>query len=467
MPYPNEHSCHLKDSDQYDRIRRVNCDRKHEGKCIDVLYGVKEGKSEEQAYRYDKEIWTEAAARNHCEDAGGTFEAAAEEEDRANMIRFSGNIPPKPWYRMQSDEDSAEIEIFDEIGGWFGVEVSQFKKDFDEIKNKKSIKVLINSPGGYVFDGMAIYNILAAYKSKITTEIIGIAASIASVIALAGKTRNICQGTYFMIHDPYGFCMGPAEDMRKMAENLEKITGQIANIYARNSMLDKDDILQKMHEETWFTDEEAIEAGFADKIVDYGEMAAMAFDIAKFHNVPERMKTLAARKPETKTVPESDPEPEPEMGGTQMPENKESDDKAKIVSLETEVAELKAKVENEQEKVKLILSEKQDLAKELADLKAKISKEEKEQVIEEALSKGKITPKNRQKWEEAFDKDPEGTKILLETQDPVVDLSIHGTGTGGTEDAQLSEEDLAAAKLAGMTPEEYRKYSQMAEQEVK
>jgi HK97 family phage prohead protease len=75
-PYPNEHACRLHSPDGYDRMRRVNCEQKHDGKCIDVIYGVKDNKSEIQALRYPKKIWTAAAARSHCAGRDGSFEAA-------------------------------------------------------------------------------------------------------------------------------------------------------------------------------------------------------------------------------------------------------------------------------------------------------------------------------------------------------------------------------------------------------
>lgn len=78
MPYPNEHACRLKDPGQYDRFNRENCGQKHDGKCIDVIYGIKEGKSEIQALRYPKDSWTAAAAKSHCDSRDGTFEAASD-----------------------------------------------------------------------------------------------------------------------------------------------------------------------------------------------------------------------------------------------------------------------------------------------------------------------------------------------------------------------------------------------------
>lgn len=75
-PFPEEHACRLKSPDQFDRFARKNCDQKHDGKCIDVIFGIKEGKSEIQALRYPKGIWTAASARAHCKERGGSFEAA-------------------------------------------------------------------------------------------------------------------------------------------------------------------------------------------------------------------------------------------------------------------------------------------------------------------------------------------------------------------------------------------------------
>jgi len=86
MPYPNEHSCRLEDPDKYESFKRKNCEEKHEGKCIDVIYGVKDGESEIQALRYKTDIWDEDDAREHCEERGGKFEPAGDEEDDRGMV---------------------------------------------------------------------------------------------------------------------------------------------------------------------------------------------------------------------------------------------------------------------------------------------------------------------------------------------------------------------------------------------
>ena len=151
-----------------------------------------------------------------------------------------------------------------------------------------------------------------------------------------------------------------------------------------------------------------------------------------------------------------------------MPGKSEIDElKAQLAQRDEEIAELTkklAKVELKVEKFDLVLSEKQDLAKELADLKAKIVKDEKEQVIEKALSEGKITPKNRTRWEEQYDRDPEGTKKLLELQESVVDFSTQGTGAGGDE-SSLNAEEQEMADKAGLSKEDIKKYGPKAGKE--
>ena len=105
MPYPNEHACRLNSPDKYDRFARKNCDRKVSGKCVDVIYGIKEGKTEVQALRYPKDSWEAAAARSHCKDEGGTFEAASGGEAMVQLVRTKGTTGEYgPLHEMQMTE---------------------------------------------------------------------------------------------------------------------------------------------------------------------------------------------------------------------------------------------------------------------------------------------------------------------------------------------------------------------------
>jgi ATP-dependent Clp endopeptidase proteolytic subunit ClpP len=130
----------------------------------------------------------------------------------------------KKWYKIQAKEDSADVYIYDYIGA-YGVEAAALTRDLALIKDKKNINLYINSPGGDVFEGMTIYNSLLQIKEKLTVHVMGLAASIASVIMLAAEKRIMYQGSMVMIHNPWGCACGNAKEMREMAEVLDKIGG--------------------------------------------------------------------------------------------------------------------------------------------------------------------------------------------------------------------------------------------------
>lgn len=216
----------------------------------------------------------------------------------------------KFWDIKNQTEISADIYLYNEIGkSWWGETTSakSFRKELDEIGNVKTLNIYINSPGGNVFDGMAIYNQLKRHKAYKTVYVDGIAASIASVIALAGDKVVIPKNAYFMIHKPWSIAWGTATDFRKMADSLDVIEDGILNVYEGHSALTRDEIKQLMADETWMTGEEAFGYGFAD---DVGEEIQIAASVAqleiwnKFKHPP---------KIETKTeTPESNP---PENNG--------------------------------------------------------------------------------------------------------------------------------------------------------
>jgi len=197
----------------------------------------------------------------------------------------------KNWYNINSktSSDIVDVYIFDEIGT-FGVNAQGF---IDEIKAYKNtpISLHINCVGGDVFDGMAIYNILKKRTAETTVYIEGIAASMGSVIALAADKVVMAENSLFMIHNAWGGAMGEAKEMRKTAALLEKISGEIADIYMKKTNLPFDKVKQMMDEETWLNAKEAYELGFIDSISDAIKVAAK-YDISKFKNITnEEIKT--------------------------------------------------------------------------------------------------------------------------------------------------------------------------------
>lgn len=204
------------------------------------------------------------------------------------MVPYKVN---QSWFKMSRKDDTiAEIEIFDDIDSAYGVGPQNFKAKFDKINDAKTIKLLVNSPGGSVFDGMAIYNILRASRAKLDVEVIGLAASVASIIALAGRSLTIADGAYFMIHNPFTITAGGAEDLRKTADLLDKMQGEFITIYRGKSGLSDKEIKALMEQETWMTAAEAIRYGFADKVEDYGQLAARTqFNLARFQHAPSAL----------------------------------------------------------------------------------------------------------------------------------------------------------------------------------
>lgn len=200
------------------------------------------------------------------------------------------------WYEIKAKGEKAEIWIYEYIGEDFwtggGVTAKNFQKELAEIKASQ-IDLHINSPGGEVFDGIAIYNLLKQHPAKKTAYIDGLAASIASVIALAGDSVIMAENALYMIHNPTGMAMGTANDMRSLADVLDKIASTMIGTYVGKTGKPDAEIRALMDSETWMTADEAKEAGFVDAIGAEMDMAACA----KF--IPTMAKTGFKKIPKT------------------------------------------------------------------------------------------------------------------------------------------------------------------------
>jgi len=193
----------------------------------------------------------------------------------------------KNWYNIsgKASDGVVDIYIFDEIGA-YGLNAQSF---IDEIKPYKNspLNIHINCVGGDVFDGMAIYNIIKKRTAKTTAYIEGIAASMGSVIALAADNVVMAENSLFMIHNAWGGAMGEAKEMKKTAKLLDKISGEIADIYVKKTKLPYNKVEEMMDEETWLNAEEAYELGFVDSISDAIKVAAK-YDVSKFKNITNK-----------------------------------------------------------------------------------------------------------------------------------------------------------------------------------
>lgn len=210
---------------------------------------------------------------------------------------FARSIGTKFAVAQSSDAQATEIELYDEIGGW-GVNAKEFRS---KLKDAGDVVLKINSPGGSVFDGVAIYNDLKAHKGNVRVEITGIAASIASIIAMAGDEIAIADNAMMMIHNAWTVAIGNAEEMTAQAAVLSKIDGVLALTYAnRKGTPGVRAIKQMMADETWMTGKEAISNGFATEILTAADKTAEArFDLSRFENAPDSLAYSDEDEPRT------------------------------------------------------------------------------------------------------------------------------------------------------------------------
>lgn len=206
----------------------------------------------------------------------------------------------KQYFNIAKINDSVgEIDIYGEIidESWrmSDTETSapSFKDALKELKDVKQITVNINSGGGDVFSGVAIHNMLKSHKAHVTVKIDGLAASIASVIAMAGDKVIIPRNAMLMIHNAWTFAVGNASDLRKQAEDLEKVNSVVINSYLdKNPDIDEDKLRSLMDEETWLTAQEAKDLGLVDEIAEPNKAAANITknQIERYDNVPQKFK---------------------------------------------------------------------------------------------------------------------------------------------------------------------------------
>jgi ATP-dependent protease ClpP protease subunit len=196
------------------------------------------------------------------------------------------------WYDFRAQARGAEIVIYDEIGA-FGIPAKAFLDELKALGAVAELTVRINSPGGSVFDGVAIYNALKRHEASITIWVDGIAASIASMIAMAGDDVAMPENAMLVLHDPSGLVAGTALDMRAMAEALDRMKAGMVAAYRDKSGRDDAEIEALMAAETWLSAHEAVDLGLADRVEEPVRMAAH-FDLCRFRNAPPQLAALVA-----------------------------------------------------------------------------------------------------------------------------------------------------------------------------
>ncbi|HEX8347389.1 MAG TPA: head maturation protease, ClpP-related [Actinoplanes sp.] len=215
-----------------------------------------------------------------------------------HQYRFRGSIAPtadvKRPVRAEQPADTPGVgtihldDVIDSWGGYWGISASEFNEALAELGDVEHINLHINSPGGEVYEGIAILNALRRHKATVTAVVDGLAASAASFIAVGVDKTVMAPNTELMIHDAWGIAMGPAADMHAMGDRLDTISNNIASVYAGKAGATAEHWRAFMLAETWYSAEEAVAAGLADEVEgstelgDPGEIIENAFDLSVF-----------------------------------------------------------------------------------------------------------------------------------------------------------------------------------------
>lgn len=247
--------------------------------------------------------------------------AALESRVNAIVSRHAAKANPEPrrvrsnaGYKFVNKDDSADLFLYDEISSWWGISANDFVNDLQQI-DAKSLNLYINSPGGSVFEGFAIYSALVRHSekngTKINVVIDGIAASIASVIAMSGDNIAIGEHASTMIHEPWGWTIGTADEMREEADVLDALKDTIIDIYVARTGGDREEITAWVEAETWMKGQVAVDRGFADEIIplkakkkDEEENKARSASVdvdylsSLFPNMPDDVREALAKQPE-------------------------------------------------------------------------------------------------------------------------------------------------------------------------
>lgn len=216
------------------------------------------------------------------------------------------------WYSIQAKDKpnaAAEISIYDEIGAW-GVTAKDFIAELKAL-DAGTIKVSINSPGGSVFDALAMFNALRQHPASIEVTVMGVAASAASLIAMAGDKIIMPANAFMMIHNPLNFAYGNAEELREMADVLDKIGASLVAIYVKRTGMAEEEVKALLDAETWLNADEAVAKGFADEVQAEMKIAAR-FDLDR---LPENIRNACVQTTVTTTTwtgDENENEGEPE-----------------------------------------------------------------------------------------------------------------------------------------------------------
>ena len=391
----------------------------------------------------------------------------------SNMIPLLPRNDGADWCRVEAKaptaeqaETVAEVHIYDEIGYW-GTSAKDFAQQLAELDVDR-IQLRINSPGGNAWDGVAIMNTLRRHRARVEVTVDGVAASAASLIAMAGDHIVMNRSSQMMIHDTSGMAWGNAATMRETADLLDKLSDSYADAYAKRAGGTRGQWREVMRAETWYTAEEATLAGLADEWDGSADSAAAAFDLSRYTYAGR----FEAPAPALAVAAHHEPPVSPEPGHSHpKKEDLVSDnlkaglrerlgitdadvaDEAILAALDEALTEqAEAPTARMPEGVVAIESAVVDgMRAELAELRtfreAK-AEEDRAALVEAAVSDGRIPPARRDHWLAALAADEEGMAPVLASLAPG---TVPLAEIGHSDDIESAEETLYAKVSAAIT----------------
>jgi ATP-dependent protease ClpP protease subunit len=402
----------------------------------------------------------------------------------------------KPWYSVKAlapgadASEPAEILIYDEISPVWGVSAADFVRDLAAIDTER-ITVRINSPGGSVFDGIAILNALRGHPADVTCVVDSLAASIASVIALGGDRLVMNQNSQMMIHNAWNVVAGNADELQKAADTLRSFSTNIASVYAEKAGGTIEDWQALMDAETWYTADEAVAAGLADEAMTAknpaaGEIASYArasFDLSKFKYggrdaapapiILARTKTPLASV-EAEVTPKEKETPVATLNESLVEKlglDAAADDEA-ILAKVIELAERPAKadepappadptpdqISTAAAKFGMTMVDKVQYESTVAAVAAMQARDaaqakaDDERIVDDAIKAGKLAPANKATWLALMDKDRVGIRAnLAQIPAGLIPVAEMGHGVGSELDHLDAEMSAGYARITGKT----------------
>jgi ATP-dependent protease ClpP protease subunit len=389
----------------------------------------------------------------------------------------------RAWWRITNSAKprTAVLDIFDEIGPW-GVTAKDLVNQLRTLEVDE-IQLHVNSPGGDYFDGVAILNSLRAHPARVVATVDGLAASAASFIVMAADELVMARNSEFMIHEASGFAMGDSATMRDLAERLDHISNNIASVYAERAGGSVEDWRAAMHAETWYSAQEAVDAGLADRVSEpkaAAEAPKNRFDYSIFNyagRAAAPAPSFPAAKAETTSLPAG-------QGATQQTKEGAVADRAKL----REAMGLDPNASDEDVRAALsaefpaptnqatntapapdptptaetlpppstsatqivatsVWDDQQKTIRELSEFVAKTKRDERDTVLAQAVAEGKFRPSQTADFSRLWDQDPEGTRNLVNRMTPNSAVAIAALGH-----ANELEDDSFDAEFASLFP---------------